>query len=153
MSMLLQQKEFCRVMDIPTPSVPNIPTEEELALARRLIYEEFHELMHELEEVEKVITDKQMSNGPRGALAHSYLQDATAEAADLVYVVCQFCNMFGLPLDVMYHAIHIANMKKVDPETGKVIKRADGKVLKPKDWKPAELTRIYLNARTGNVVV
>jgi len=153
MSMLLKQREFCRVMDIPAPSTPTVPNEDQLALARKLIYEEFNELVHELDEIEKIITDSTMSAGPKEALAHSYLQDATAEAADLVYVVCQFCNMFGLPLDVMYNAIHIANMKKIDPESGKVRKRADGKILKPKDWQPAQLTRIYLNARTGSVVV
>lgn len=153
MSMLLQQKEFCRVMGVATPAIPTVPTEEQLMLARKLIYEEFNELIAEIDHVGAIIKDKTYSDGPREALSHSYLQDATAEAADLIYVVCQFCNMFGLPLEVVYHAIHIANMKKVDPETGKIIKRADGKVLKPRDWKPAELTRVYLNARTGNVVV
>jgi predicted HAD superfamily Cof-like phosphohydrolase len=31
------------------------------------------------------------------------------------------------------------NFAKIDPTTGKVIKRADGKVLKPEGWKAPEL--------------
>jgi len=33
------------------------------------------------------------------------------------------------------------NFAKVDPETGKVTKRADGKVLKPEGWKAPELAQ------------
>ncbi len=32
------------------------------------------------------------------------------------------------------------NFAKIDPDTGKVIKRDDGKVLKPEGWKAPELT-------------
>ena len=32
------------------------------------------------------------------------------------------------------------NFAKIDPATGKVRKRADGKVLKPDGWKPPDLT-------------
>jgi predicted HAD superfamily Cof-like phosphohydrolase len=32
-----------------------------------------------------------------------------------------------------------SNMAKVDPITGKVIKRADGKILKPEGWTPPQL--------------
>jgi predicted HAD superfamily Cof-like phosphohydrolase len=33
------------------------------------------------------------------------------------------------------------NFAKIDPTTGKVIKREDGKVLKPEGWKAPELTK------------
>src|SRR5210317_838110 len=33
------------------------------------------------------------------------------------------------------------NFAKINPETGKVIKREDGKVLKPEGWKAPELTQ------------
>jgi predicted HAD superfamily Cof-like phosphohydrolase len=32
-----------------------------------------------------------------------------------------------------------SNMAKVDPVTGKVIRRADGKILKPEGWTPPQL--------------
>jgi predicted HAD superfamily Cof-like phosphohydrolase len=31
------------------------------------------------------------------------------------------------------------NLAKIDPDTGKVIKRDDGKVLKPEGWQPPQL--------------
>ena len=34
-----------------------------------------------------------------------------------------------------------SNMAKVDPVTGKVIKREDGKILKPEGWTPPQLTQ------------
>jgi predicted HAD superfamily Cof-like phosphohydrolase len=34
-----------------------------------------------------------------------------------------------------------SNMAKVDPVTGKVIKRADGKILKPEGWTPPQLAQ------------
>jgi predicted HAD superfamily Cof-like phosphohydrolase len=34
-----------------------------------------------------------------------------------------------------------SNMAKVDPVTGKVTKRADGKILKPEGWTPPQLTQ------------
>lgn len=33
------------------------------------------------------------------------------------------------------------NFAKIDPETGKVRKREDGKVLKPADWSPPDLAK------------
>ena len=34
-----------------------------------------------------------------------------------------------------------SNMSKIDPATGKVIKRDDGKILKPANWSPPNLTK------------
>ena len=45
----------------------------------------------------------------------------------------------GIPLDRVWAAVHRSNMAKVDPATGKVIKRADGKVLKPEGWTPPDI--------------
>jgi predicted HAD superfamily Cof-like phosphohydrolase len=35
-----------------------------------------------------------------------------------------------------------SNMAKVDPETGFVKKRADGKILKPEGWTPPDLASL-----------
>lgn len=35
------------------------------------------------------------------------------------------------------------NMAKIDPNTGKVRKREDGKILKPEGWKPPNLARFF----------
>lgn len=159
---LLAQREFCRAMGIMVNRKPTVPSVAQFDLARLLIAEEYHELSKEFGNILEILEIKQNGVDSHGdeaaastcdAMAHSYLTDATAEAADLVYVICQFCNMFGLPLEQIYMAIHAANMRKVNPRTGKITRREDGKVLKPDGWKPADLNRIYLSARTDSPVV
>jgi predicted HAD superfamily Cof-like phosphohydrolase len=54
--------------------------------------------------------------------------------ADVIYVAVGAALEFGIPLDRIWAEVHRSNMAKVDPQTGKVIKRADGKVLKPEGW-------------------
>lgn len=49
---------------------------------------------------------------------------------------------FGIPLDRVWAEVHRSNMAKVDPTTGKVIKRADGKVLKPEGWTPPDVAGV-----------
>ena len=64
-----------------------------------------------------------------------------SEAIDLIYVTCGLLNNMGVDGQKVFDAIHNANMAKVG-EDGKVIKNKDGKVLKPKGWKPANIKEI-----------
>lgn len=43
----------------------------------------------------------------------------------------------------MWKAIQVSNMAKVNPVTGKADKRADGKILKPADWKPVDKKAVF----------
>ena len=45
----------------------------------------------------------------------------------------------NLPLEKSFQAVHTNNLTKVDPITGKVLKRADGKVIKPDSYVPVDL--------------
>ena len=40
----------------------------------------------------------------------------------------------GCNMSAIFQLVHGANMAKRDPETGKFIKRADGKIIKPPGW-------------------
>jgi predicted HAD superfamily Cof-like phosphohydrolase len=62
--------------------------------------------------------------------------------ADSVYVLVGTALEYGIPLDRVWGAVHSANMAKVDPVTGKVRKRFDGKVLKPDGWKRPDIAAI-----------
>lgn len=55
----------------------------------------------------------------------------------------------GLPMEAGWHEVHASNMAKVDKETGKVIRREDGKILKPKGWVGPNLAAI-LAGEPGN---
>lgn len=64
------------------------------------------------------------------------------DIGDTLYVVCGLANTLGLwpILDAVYAEIHRANMTKaVD---GKIIRRADGKILKPEGWTPPNIAAI-----------
>lgn len=52
-----------------------------------------------------------------------------------------------LPMDEGWDAVIASNMAKVDPVSGKVTRREDGKVLKPPGWMPPNLKQILFDAR------
>lgn len=80
-----------------------------------------------------------------GSALYNYLTSPTMEnkvevadaIADSIYVLCQLARAIGIPLNEVYAVVHESNMAKVGAE-GKVIRREDGKVLKPADWIPPE---------------
>merc|ERR1719410_446237 len=41
----------------------------------------------------------------------------------------------GVNLSSIFDLVHSANMAKRDPQTGRFIKRGDGKIVKPKGWR------------------
>lgn len=87
-------------------------------LASKLIAEEFNEFMDE--------------NGfDQAALLK--------ELADLVYVCYGYADRFGWDLDEAFRRVHLSNMSKLDPVTGKPIFREDGKILKSSAYKEPNL--------------
>ena len=89
------------------------------SLYRNLIAEEFNEFIHannKNDEVEKL--------------------DA---CMDMIWVILGFCYMKGYDIQGAWNEVARSNLAKINPETGKVIKREDGKVLKPEGWTPPEL--------------
>ncbi|VEB43961.1 Uncharacterized protein conserved in bacteria [Chromobacterium violaceum] len=68
---------------------------------------------------------------------------------DVLNVVCGLLLSQGLPLEAMCEAIHDANLRKcVD---GKVVRRADGKVLKPEGWRPADKAGVIRDAEARGI--
>ena len=58
---------------------------------------------------------------------------------DAIVVLVGTALSYGIPLDLVWAEIDRSNMAKIDPVTGKVIKREDGKVLKPAGWSPPDI--------------
>lgn len=61
------------------------------------------------------------------------LAEVADGAVDAVYVILQLCVTLAIPFDKVWDEIHKSNMAKVLP-TGEVLRRADGKILKPFGW-------------------
>ena len=65
------------------------------------------------------------------------------ELADTLYVTYGYADLLALPLDAAFEEVHINNMSKRQPD-GSVKRRADGKILKPDDFKPADLRHLII---------
>ena len=92
---------------------------ENASLYRNLIVEEFNEYVQALntrDEVEQL--------------------DA---CMDMIWVILGFCYMKGFNVDAAWAEVARSNIDKINSETGKVIKNAAGKVMKPEGWTPPNL--------------
>lgn len=58
---------------------------------------------------------------------------------DILVVTLGAANSIGADSEGAWNEVMRTNFAKVDPETGKVRRRADGKVLKPPNWAPPDL--------------
>ncbi|MBN9310839.1 MAG: hypothetical protein J0I99_00480 [Devosia sp.] len=76
--------------------------------------------------------------------------ETTDGLGDLVYVAVQAAIVYGLPLAQAWRLIQRSNMAKVDPTTGKVRRREDGKILKPDGWSPPDIDGLI--RRSGAVM-
>ena len=60
---------------------------------------------------------------------------------DMIWVILGFCHMKGYDIQGAWDEVVKTNMAKVDPDTGKVRRREDGKILKPEGWAPPDMTK------------
>ncbi len=60
---------------------------------------------------------------------------------DLLYVTFGTAVSYGLPIEKGFRQVHANNMSKLGPD-GKPLKDASGKVIKPSNYKPIDLSWI-----------
>ena len=97
----------------------NTFNEEQYNLYLRLIREEFNEL--------------------QVAHADNDRVEQLDALLDLIVVVVGAIHSAGFDGEGGWNEVIRSNMSKIDPETGKVLKREDGKVLKPASFSPPNL--------------
>lgn len=95
-------------------------------LYRNLICEEFTELMKAVEE-------------------HDMVEIADA-CADLKWVIEGLEHTLNLPNQEIWNEVARSNLSKISP-SGKVIKREDGKILKPLGWTPPDIKQVLESNR------
>jgi predicted HAD superfamily Cof-like phosphohydrolase len=96
--------------------------EEQFQLYLRLIREEAGELMD--------------------AVATNNRPEIFDALLDLIVVTFGAGRSSGFPMAAGWEEVIRSNMAKIDPETGMVRKRSDGKILKPAGWKPPKLDEV-----------
>ena len=60
---------------------------------------------------------------------------------DILVVTAGALHSMGVDAEGAWKEVMRSNFDKVDPRTGRVNKREDGKVLKPANWEPPRLAR------------
>lgn len=77
------------------------------------------------------------------AIANKDIKNLTQELVDLIVVSLGLAHTMGLPMQEMWNEVARANASKVDPETGKVKRRDDGKILKPDNFVPVNVDAVF----------
>jgi len=113
MTMLLDVNIFTNACD-QKPSIENA------SLYRNLMAEEFNEFIAALNKNDEV--------------------EQLDACMDLIWVTLGYCIMKGYDVTGAWNEVTRSNVAKIDSKTGKVIRRQDGKVLKPESWTPPDLT-------------
>lgn len=66
-------------------------------------------------------------------------EDDVDALIDILVVTIGALHSIGVDVEGAWHEVHASNMAKVDAGTGVVLRREDGKILKPAGWKPPSL--------------
>ena len=66
-------------------------------------------------------------------------EDDVDALIDILVVTIGALHSIGVDVDGAWNEVNRTNVAKIDPATGKVRKREDGKVLKPEGWQPPNL--------------
>lgn len=120
-------REFHRALGLAVPERPTVPGLPLLTLRRTLIHEEGAEVQEEFSALEaRLGAGEAVHTGDLAPLAH--------ELVDLLYVTYGALDALGVNADAVFAEVHRANLAKVSGP-----RRADGKLLKPQGWQPADV--------------
>lgn len=122
-------------------------SQDQFALYHNLVFEEGAELSQALHDllrhtrVEVAEPDQQYVTD----LIHRTAAVADG-IVDSIVVLIGLGYSMGLDMEAAWQEVHRSNMAKIDPETGQVLKREDGKVQKPLGWTPPDMVKIVMQS-------
>jgi predicted HAD superfamily Cof-like phosphohydrolase len=118
--MFQEVKKFQTAVGQNVSEVPQFPDENERVLRRKLLREEVDEYFDGEDKDD--------------------LENVAKELADIIYIVCGTAASYGIPLDRVFNEVHRSNMEKL--VDGKVVRRDDGKILKPEGWTAPDIKSV-----------
>jgi len=110
-------KDFHRAFGQRIGEKPELPDLPEREMRHRLLQEEFTEYQE--------------------AEADNDIIEIADALADIIYIACGTAVSYGIPLNELFDEVHRSNMAKL--VDGEVLRRADGKIQKPKGWTPPDV--------------
>ena len=123
-------REFHQALGAEMPARPTLPDASILTLRQTLIREEYDEV---------TAVFQQLISGQS-----SDIIPLIHELTDLLYVVYGAIEACGVDANPVFAEVHRANMEKM---TGP--RRADGKLLKPPGWQPADVQGVIKQQQNG----
>lgn len=112
---------FLAAVGQETPSVPQQTVSDQAELYKKLIKEEVEEFW----EAEAASDDVEQIDA----------------CFDMMWVIIGYMKSRGWDCENIWDEGAKSNLSKIDPVTGLVRRREDGKILKPEGWKPPDFTR------------
>lgn len=112
---------FLKAVGQEIPPYPQKTVSEQAELYKKLIIEEYSEFIEadiNNDDVERI--------------------DA---CFDMMWVIVGYMKSRGWDCENIWDEGAKSNLSKIDRDTGKVIRREDGKILKPEGWKPPDFTK------------
>ena len=85
------------------------------------------------------LIDEEHNEELKEAVANEDTVEVLDALIDILVVTIGAINSIGADAEGAWNEVMRTNFAKVDPATGKVRRREDGKVLKPEGWKPPQL--------------
>lgn len=122
-------EEWHNACQIPNPEEPTIIHEDQGVLMFKLMYEELIEFKNALKDYDSTKTQK--------------LAEITDALLDIRYLLDGTIRQYGLHkiFDEGLQLVHKSNMTKT--VGGKLLKREDGKILKPESYVPVNLLPLF----------
>ena len=112
---------FLKAVGQELPSSPQQSVSEQAELYKKLIKEEVEEFW----EAEAASDDVEQIDA----------------CFDMMWVIVGYMKSRGWDCENIWDEGAKSNLSKIDPVSGKVIRREDGKILKPEGWKPPDFTK------------
>jgi len=112
---------FLAAVGQEVPSVPQQKVSDQAELYKKLIKEEVEEFW----EAEAASDDVEQIDA----------------CFDMMWVIIGYMKSRGWDCENIWDEGAKSNLSKIDPVTGLVRRREDGKILKPEGWKPPDFTR------------
>lgn len=124
----------------------NVLNPAQAILYHRLVIEEHAEL----DEAFMELSARLGMNEPDPELAEVPTVEIMASVidgiADLIVTAIGLGHSLGVDLEESWAEVHRSNMSKVWTSTGKILRREDGKILKPRSFVPPNLTNVAQRA-------
>lgn len=112
---------FLRAVGQDVPSSPQKSESSQAELYKKLIIEEFDEFM----EADQANDDVERLDA----------------CFDMIWVIVGYMKSRGWDCESAWDEGAKSNLSKIDPSTGLVRRREDGKILKPEGWQPPDFTK------------